>query len=64
VQTRQVLGYSVSKRLTEELVVKAFANAWALHPQRPGLISIQIVVGSTGGTSFASCCSPMTWSKA
>lgn len=38
VQTRQVLGYSVSERMTEELVLKAFANAWVLHPQRPGLI--------------------------
>lgn len=38
VQTRQVLGYSVSERMTEELVLKAFANAWALHPQPHGLI--------------------------
>lgn len=33
VQTRQVLGYSTSDRMTEDLVLKAFANAWALHPQ-------------------------------
>ncbi|MDI9275574.1 MULTISPECIES: IS3 family transposase [unclassified Stenotrophomonas] len=38
VQTRQVLGYSVSERMTEDVVLKAFANAWALHPQPPGLI--------------------------
>ncbi|MEI4516518.1 MULTISPECIES: IS3 family transposase [unclassified Stenotrophomonas] len=38
VQTRQVLGDSTSDRMTEDLVVKAFANAWALHPQRLGLI--------------------------
>ncbi len=37
-QTRQVLGYSVSERMTEEVVLKAFANAWTLHPQPPGLI--------------------------
>lgn len=37
-QTRKVLGYSVSSRVTEELVVKAFNNAWAAHPQKPGLI--------------------------
>ncbi|MFS5596680.1 IS3 family transposase [Streptococcus agalactiae] len=38
VQTRQVLGYSVSERMTEELVIKAFANAWTPNPQKPGLI--------------------------
>ena len=38
VQTRQVLGYSVSSRITEELVVQAFNNAWGAHPQTPGLI--------------------------
>ncbi|WP_235646741.1 DDE-type integrase/transposase/recombinase [Stenotrophomonas maltophilia] len=37
-QTRKVLGYSVSSRVTEELVVKAFNNAWAAHPQKLGLI--------------------------
>ncbi len=38
VQTRQVVGYSVASRATEELVLRAFANAWAAHPQKPGLI--------------------------
>ena len=52
VQTRQVLGYSVSKRLTEELVVKAFANAWALHPQRPGLIFHSDRGGQYWGNEF------------
>ncbi|MFB5205011.1 transposase, partial [Stenotrophomonas sp. 3diitr2024] len=48
----QVLGYSVSKRLTEELVVKAFANAWALHPQRPGLIFHSDRGGQYWGNEF------------
>jgi len=52
VQTRQVLGYSVSKRLTEELVVKAFANAWALHPQRPGMIFHSDRGGQYWGNEF------------
>ncbi len=38
VQARQVMGCSVPERMTEELVVKAFANAWSLNPQKPGLI--------------------------
>lgn len=38
VQTRQVLGYCVSERMTEDLVLKAFANAWSVNPQKPGLI--------------------------
>ncbi|MEE9888895.1 MAG: DDE-type integrase/transposase/recombinase [Stenotrophomonas geniculata] len=38
VQTRQVLGYTVSERMTENVVLKAFPNVWALHPQPPGLI--------------------------
>ncbi|QII28964.1 IS3 family transposase [Stenotrophomonas maltophilia] len=52
VQTRQVLGYSVSERMTEDLVVKAFANAWALHPQRPGLIFHSDRGGQYWGNEF------------
>jgi transposase InsO family protein len=52
VQTRQVLGYSTSDRMTEDLVVKAFANAWALHPQRPGLIFHSDRGGQYWGNEF------------
>ena len=45
-------GLQRFKRLTEELVVKAFANAWALHPQRPGLIFHSDRGGQYWGNEF------------
>ena len=52
IQPRQVLGYSVSERMTEDLVVKAFANAWAIHSQPPGLIFHSDRGGQYWGNEF------------
>lgn len=37
-QTRQVLGYSLADRMPDELVVKAFENAWTAQPAEAGLL--------------------------
>lgn len=37
-QTRQVLGYSLSDRMPDDLVQQAFLNAWAASPGAPGLL--------------------------
>jgi transposase InsO family protein len=37
-QTRQVLGYSLSERMPDELVKQAFCNAWSTAPAEPGLL--------------------------
>lgn len=37
-QTRQVLGYSLSDRMPDDLVQQAFLNAWASSPGEPGLL--------------------------
>lgn len=35
-QTRQVLGYSLSDRMPDDLLQQAFLNAWAASPGGPG----------------------------
>lgn len=37
-QTRQVLGYSLSDRMPDDLVQQAFINAWSASPGEPGLL--------------------------
>ena len=37
-QTRQVLGYSLSDRMPDDLVQQAFINAWSASPGAPGLL--------------------------
>lgn len=54
-QTRQVLGYSLSDRMPDGLVQQAFLNAWAASPGAPGLLfhsdrGSQYTSGAFGGT--------------
>lgn len=37
-QTRQVLGYSLSERMPDDLVQQAFLNAWAASPVNEGVL--------------------------
>lgn len=37
-QTRQVLGYSLSQRMPDDLVLQAFCNAWSAAPTDAGLL--------------------------
>jgi transposase InsO family protein len=37
-QTRQVLGYSLSDRMPDELVQQALLNAWSGSPSAPGML--------------------------
>lgn len=37
-RTRQVLGYSLSDRMPDDLVQQAFLNAWASSPEQQGLL--------------------------
>lgn len=57
-QTRQVLGYSLSDRMPDDLVQQAFLNAWAVCPGPPGLLfhsdrGCQYTSGEFGGTVTA-----------
>lgn len=57
-QTRQVLGYSLSDRMPDDLVQQAFLNAWAASPGVPGLLfhsdrGSQYTSGVFGGTVAA-----------
>lgn len=38
IQTRQVLGYSLSDRMPDDLVEQVFLNAWHRSPREPGLM--------------------------
>ena len=38
IQTRQVLGYSLSDRMPDDLVEQAFLNAWHRSPREPGVM--------------------------
>lgn len=37
-QTRQVLGYSLSDRMPDDLLQQAFLNAWSASPASPGVL--------------------------
>lgn len=57
-QTRQVLGYSLSDRMPDDLVQQAFLNAWAACPSAPGLLfhsdrGSQYTSSAFGGTVTA-----------
>lgn len=49
VQTRQVLGYSLAERMPDELVHRAFLNAWTRAPATTG-----VVFHSDRGSQYAS----------
>lgn len=48
-QTRQVLGYSLSERMPDDLVQQAFLNAWAVSPVNEG-----VLFHSDRGSQYAS----------
>lgn len=48
-QTRQVLGYSLSERMPDDLVQQAFLNAWAASPANEG-----VLFHSDRGSQYAS----------
>lgn len=48
-QTRQVLGYSVSERMPDDLVQQAFENAWSTSPVSEG-----VLFHSDRGSQYAS----------
>ena len=48
-RTRQVLGYSLSERMPDDLVQQAFVNAWSASPVGPG-----VLFHSDRGSQYAS----------
>lgn len=48
-RTRQVLGYSLSERMPDDLVRQAFLNAWSASPVAPG-----VIFHSDRGSQYAS----------
>ena len=38
-RTRQVLGYSLSERMSDDRVRQAFLNAWSASPVPPGVVN-------------------------
>lgn len=48
-RTRQVLGYSLSERMPDDLVQQAFLNAWSASPVGPG-----VLFHSDRGSQYAS----------
>lgn len=48
-RTRQVLGYSLSERMPDDLVRQAFLNAWSASPVPPG-----VIFHSDRGSQYAS----------
>lgn len=48
-RTRQVLGYSLSERMPDDLVRQAFLNAWSASPVNPG-----VLFHSDRGSQYAS----------
>jgi len=48
-RTRQVLGYSLSERMPDDLVQQAFLNAWSVAPAGPG-----VLFHSDRGSQYAS----------